>query len=131
MSRIINEIKKLNDVLSLGPVSHEAIINAEEKLGLHFTKEYSEYTAAFGAVSVNGTEYTGAVDPVNLNVVDITKSARSITDNVPDDWYVVMDPHIDGIIIWQNKQGEIYQTAPNTKHKKIADSLADYIIANS
>ena len=46
---------------------------------------------------------------------------------VPDDWYVLENAGIDGIIIWQDKTGRIYQTMPNGQKEYIADSLAEYL----
>ena len=41
--------------------------------------------------------------------------------------YVIENTCVDGIIIWQDTIGSIYQTQPNLKPKKIADSLAEYV----
>ena len=46
---------------------------------------------------------------------------------VPDDWYVVENAGIDGIIIWQDKTGRIYQSMPNGQKEYIANSLAEYL----
>ena len=46
---------------------------------------------------------------------------------VPDDRYVVENAGVDGIIIWQDKMGRIYQTMPNGQKEYIADSLVEYL----
>ena len=130
MSRIVSEIKKMEGVLSLNPAKSDIISSAENQLDLKFSDEYKEYTSTYGAISINGTEYTGVVDDINLNVVMVTRSARAITTNIPIDWYVVMDSHIDGIIIWQNHNGIIYQTEPHKEPQKVSDTLLDYILSN-
>jgi len=34
----------------------------------------------------------------------------------------------DGIVIWQNPDGSVYQVSPHSKANKIANSLVEYII---
>ena len=41
--------------------------------------------------------------------------------------YVIENTCVDGIIIWQDTKGDIYQTQPNMEPKKIADSMAEYV----
>ena len=36
-----------------------------------------------------------------------------------------------GIIIWQDENGIIYESSPNNKEKKIANSLYDYIVSKN
>ena len=56
----------------------------------------------------------------------MTQSAKRIHET-ENDWYVVEQTNIDGIIIWQASNGTVYQTAPNAKPKKLCESLAEYI----
>ena len=42
--------------------------------------------------------------------------------------YVVENLGIDGILILQNERGEVFEISPNTKPKKIYNSLADYLL---
>lgn len=44
-----------------------------------------------------------------------------------DTMYVIENTGVDGIMIWQDTKGKIYQTKPESKPKKIVDSLAEYI----
>ena len=127
MDSIVEMLHKCEGLLSLGKVESSDIEKAETELSVSFAPEYREYTSSFGAVSLGGKEYTGAVKPANLNVVGVTKSARSITPSAKANWYVVMDPHFDGVIIWQDGEGKIYQTAPGTVPKEVAKSLAEYM----
>lgn len=102
------------------------IEQAEMTLGLKFAPDFRECLLEFGAVSIGGHELTGfSVDP-NLDVVKVTQNNREKT-NVGKNLYVIEEAHIDGIVIWQDSDGTIYQTAPYTKTRKIANSLAEYI----
>ena len=42
-------------------------------------------------------------------------------------WYVLEQANIDGIVLWQDKEGNVYQTMPSSVPKKICGSLAEYI----
>lgn len=103
------------------------IIDAETKLSVSFSKEYKHYLSSVGFAIYEGHELTGICKAKRLNVVDVTLSERNITPDVPADWYVIEQLNIDGIVIWQSTTGAIYQTSPNTKPKKICDSLIEYI----
>ena len=129
MAGIVDTIRSFDGLLSLGPVEASEIEKAEAELSVSFAPEYIEYTSAFGAVSFGGKEFTGAVEPPSLNVVAVTKAARDITPAAQSDWYVVMDPHFDGIIIWQDNKGQIFQTEPGREPKKVAESLMQYMIS--
>ncbi len=127
MSNIVNVIRGFDGLHYLGVVDDADIKKAESELAVRFSPEYKEYTSVFGAVTFGGAEYTGAVKPTHLSVVDVTRSARKITPSAKPEWYVVMDPHFDGIIIWQDESGNIYQTEPAKAPKKIAESLEEYM----
>ena len=127
MIGITDTIQRFDGLRSLGAVCASDIEKAEKELAVSFSPEYKEYTAAFGAVSFGGREFTGVVKPVSLDVVVVTKAARSITPDAKPDWYIVMDPHFDGIMIWQSGEGCIYQTEPGKEPRKIAESLEAYM----
>ncbi len=61
-----------------------------------------------------------------MRVVDVTIESREL-NSVPNNWYVIEDAHIDGVLIWQDETGAVYQTSPGGKQKKIADSLAEFM----
>ena len=109
----------------------DLIIIAETKLNLKFSKEYNNYLRKYGAVILDNHEITGICDIPRLNVINVTKEERKYNPFVPDDWYVIEQANIDGIVIWQNQVGEIYQTFPNGTIIKIADSLCDYILLSN
>lgn len=128
MSSIVDTIQSFDGLLSLNRVNNEEIEKAESVLSVSFAPEYKDYTSAFGAVAYGGKEFTGVVQPAHLNVIKVTEAARKITPEAGSDWYVVTDPHFDGIIIWQDKDGIIYQTEPGKKPEKVSESLEEYMM---
>lgn len=124
----IVEILKSKELLNeCKSVSDDKLKEAERELSLRFSEEYIKYVLELGFAVYEDHELTGICKAKRLNVVDVTKTEREITPDIPDDWYVVEQLNIEGIVIWQSTTGEIYQTAPNTKPKKIYDSLSEYI----
>lgn len=106
--------------------SNEEITAVENVLGLRFAQDYREYVATFGAASFAGHELTGICKSDRLNVVTVTMEERN-NMVVPADWYVLEQANIDGIVVWQNSAGAVYQTVPNMNPKKLCESLAEYI----
>ncbi len=43
--------------------------------------------------------------------------------------YLVENLAINGIIIWQDESGKIFEGMPSRKTEKLADSLGDYILS--
>lgn len=127
MSRIIETIKKLPELLTLKPVDIEEIENIEIELALRLAEEYKEYLQTFGAVMADNVELTGATKSQNRNVVSVTQREWKANPLIPHTMYVVENVGIDGIIIWQDTSGNIYQSMPNCQAEKIAGSLADYL----
>lgn len=101
------------------------IAHAETELGVAFAKDYREYLAAFGVASANGHEFTGLSVSKRLNVVYVTSEERTYHER-PDNWYVVEDTNIDGIIIWQSSSGEVFLCQGTRTPQKIAYSLSEY-----
>ena len=108
-------------------VSEEQIASAEIALARRFADDYREYLAHMGIATANGHEFTGICNSKRLNVVDVTLSERSIHPDIPQDWYVLEEANIDGIVIWQSSTGEIFQTQPGRETIKLADSICDYL----
>lgn len=124
---IVELINSKEDLLSLKPLPADMINKAEKELGLKFNDEYIEYVKNFGAVVFEGHEITGVCEANRLNVVKVTEEERKYNNFVPNDWYVIESLGIDGVVVWQNENGEIYQTIPNGNIEKIYDSLYEYI----
>lgn len=127
MSKIIDIVNSLPELLSTGAADGEAIKSAEKELNLKFASEYKEYLGEFGSVLADDIEITGIAKSKNRNVVAVTLREWELNPQVEHNLYVVENLGIDGIIIWQDESGRVYESTPNNKPKKIADSLADYI----
>lgn len=127
MSKIVEIINNLPDLLPLKPATDIDIKDAEIQLRVSFNEEYREYLLAFGAIMADGIELTGIAKSAHRNVVNLTKQERELNPKIPNNMYVVENTGVDGIIIWQDTNGGIYQSSPNVEPKIIADSLSDYI----
>ena len=127
MSEIIEVMRyKPNFYIEQG-ASATWIEQAEKSLGLKFASDYKECLREFGAVSFEGHEFTGFSTDRNLDVVEVTQ--RNWKKNKAcANLYVIEEAHIDGIVIWQDADGVIYEAIPNSKVKKIANSLCEYIL---
>lgn len=108
-------------------VTENQIKKSETLLNLEFSDEYKEYLSAFGAASIYGHEFTGICDTERLNVVTVTNEEKGFNPFVPQEFYVVEQLNIDGIVIWQSKEGALYQSIPNGAFEKICESLVEYI----
>lgn len=127
MTNIIETIEKLPNLLPLKSASDDAITKAENDLKLSFSEEYKEYLARFGAIIADGIEMTGIAKSEYRNVVNVTLQGWKLNKNVPKNLYVVEDTRVDGIIIWQDSNGLIYKSLPNSEIEKINDSLVEYL----
>lgn len=127
MNNIVEIMSQLKTFTKRKSVDEKKIISSEKQLGVVFADEYFSYVKAFGTVSYYGHELTGICASPRLNVVDVTINERANNPDVPNDWYVIEQANIDGIVIWQNSKGEIYQTQPCRDSIKIANSIVEYI----
>ena len=126
MKNILETLKAKEDFYCIGPVDEKDIVEAEKQLCLKFSKDYKACLEEFGVFSVNAHEITGINLSKRVNVVDVTMQEREIT-NVPKEWYVIEQAHIDGIVVWQDENGVVYQSQPNKEIVKIANSLLEYL----
>lgn len=127
MSKIVEIINNLPDLLPLKPATDIDIKDAEIQLRVSFNEEYREYLLAFGAIMADGIELTGIAKSAHRNVVNQTKQERELNPKIPNNMYVVENTGVDGIVIWQETNGGIYQSSPNVEPKKVADSLLEYL----
>lgn len=127
MSKIVETIQNLENLTPLKPASIEDIENVEIELALHLAKDYKEYLLNFGAIMANDIELTGIAKSKNRNVVEVTKREWNLNRKIKHNLYVVENIGIDGIIIWQDSSGSIYESRPNSEAKKIANNLLEYI----
>lgn len=127
MSIIVDAIKSMPDYIGSNGRTDEEIKQAEKELGVSFAKDYRKYLEAIGLACFDGRELTGLTKTARLDVVSVTKEQREKFGKSTSSWYVVEEANIYGIVIWQSSDGTVYEAAPNSKAKKIADSLAEYI----
>lgn len=102
---------------------------AEKALGIKFAADYRELLVHLGQFDIGNHEYTGVEFDNYLNIVVATQDERAFTYSSTKDMYVIEYLGFDGIVIWQNSRGEIFQTIPNNevKPEKIYDSFQEYI----
>lgn len=109
------------------PATQGQIEYAESELGLMFSKEYREYLAEFGCVSIYGHEFTGICKSARLDVINVTSEQKALDRNIPCDWYVIEETNVDGITVWQDSKGVVYAKAPNDIPYVITNSFSEYI----
>ncbi len=122
---IVELLKEKEDTYFGKGSSKKEIEKAEKKLGLKFNAEYKEYLSEFGTALYDGHELTGISQSKRINVVDVTLEEKK--EGYPKDIYVIEETGIEGIIIWQTSNGEIYYSSPSCELTKYCDSLHEYI----
>lgn len=127
MSKIIDAIEKLEKILPLKPATEEDVKNVETALELSLANDYKEYVCTYGAILADKVELTGIAKSKNRNVVQVTKKEWELNDKIEHNLYVIENIGIDGLIIWQDGSGKIYESRPNHRATKIANSLAEYL----
>lgn len=127
MSKIIDVINGLENLLPLKPALIEDVENIEIELALPLAEEYKEYLLKYGAIMADDVELTGVAKSKNRDVVQVTQREWMSNSKIKHNLYVVENIGIEGIIIWQDGSGKIYESSPNNGAKQIADSLAEYL----
>ena len=127
MSAITEKLQMMKAFKARTPATNEQVQTAEIYLGLSFAREYKEYLLEFGCASIYGHEFTGICKAARLDVVSVTTEQKNCFGDIPNDWYVIEETNIDGIVIWQNAKGDVFSKAPNAKPEKIAKSFSDYV----
>ena len=125
--RLVDTIKLMPNYIGSNGRTEKEIDKAEKVLGISFAKDYREYLKEIGLACFDGHELTGLTKTDRLNVVSVTRQHREQIGRDVSSWYVIEEAGIDGIVLWQSSDGTVYETAPNSKSKKIAKSLAEYI----
>ena len=129
MSKIIDVISNLENLLLLIPASMQDVENVEIELALPLSQEYKEYLLEFGAIIADDVELTGIAKSKNRDVIQVTKREWAANNKIKHDLYVVENVGIDGIIIWQDGSGKVYESRPNCGATKIANSLVEYLLS--
>ena len=127
MRNFVDQLSKSKSFHSGKGVTQDVIEAAEEELNLMFSDEYKKYVLMYGKASIYGHEFTGLGIKGPLNVVEATKYQRSKNPNIPGDYYIVEELHIDDMAIWQNRSGEVFQSYGDGTYEKMFDSLSDLI----
>lgn len=106
------------------------VTEAEKKLEVSFAYEYRQLISAFGNFEISLHEFTGVEFEHFLNIVIVTLNNRQYTHPDTQSMYVIEELGFDGIVIWQNTKGEIFQTIPNdtVKPEKIYSSFEEYLL---
>ena len=126
MASFVNKIKLCEDYMALGGVSEHDVQKAEELLGLKFADDYRNYLIECGIATADGHEFTGIGKSKRLDVITNTLNKRSNNSQILSNMYVIEVVGIDGIVIWQDSEGYIYQSMKDGEFRKIADTLESY-----
>ena len=127
---IVNIIQSQNGLVHGKPATPKMIEDAEKTLSVYFAEDYKQYVKEFGVATFEGHNLTGISPGYRLDVTVMTNDLREIYPSVPQDCYVIEDAYIDGIVIWQNQKGVIFQATLDSYPIRIANSLAEYIQDN-
>lgn len=127
MTSFVNKIKLYEDYMALGGVSEYDVKKAEELLGLKFADDYRNYLIECGIATADGHEFTGIGKSKRLDVITNTLNKRSNNSQILSNMYVIEIVGIDGLVIWQDSEGYIYQSMKDGEFRKIADTLESYL----
>ena len=126
---VINLLGESDELLSIGEMEYSKIVQASEKIGVEFAKDFVEYTHNFGAISVGGMEICGIIDDAPyLSTVDRTLEMRGLFSDFPMDCYVIESVGIDNAVMVQKSDGKIYQFLHEHDLMLAADSLSEYLL---
>lgn len=127
MKKLTDIIKEYEDFTAVGGASNEQIKEAEEELGLKFSKEYKEFLKEYGAACANGHEFFGLCESKRLNIIDATLKAKKKNKSISDELYLIEDVGIDKILTWQNADGKLFQSVGKGNPEPLKMHLAEYV----
>ena len=87
MSKIIDVINNLENLLPLKPASVEAVENVEIELALPLAGEYKEYLLKYGAIMADDVELTGIAKSKNRDVVQVTQREWAANTKIKHNLY--------------------------------------------
>ena len=125
---VINSLGESDELLSIGEMEYSKIVQASEKIGVEFAKDFVEYTHNFGAISVGGIELCGIDEDPECSTVDRTLDMRELFSDFPMDCYVIESVGIDNAVMVQKSDGKIYQFLHGHNLMLAADSLSEYLL---
>ncbi|MBR4334696.1 MAG: SMI1/KNR4 family protein [Clostridia bacterium] len=123
----LETIENENLLKSVNGAPDEEIQKIEKNMGVIFASDYREFLSKIGACIINGHEIVGICEFSDMCVENVTSIVRQQEKIIPAGLYVVENANIDGIVIWQDSTGTIYQTSPGKQPTRICDSLEEYI----
>ena len=127
MKKFKDIVKDYEDFTAVGGAQDEQIKNAEEELGLKFSKEYKDFLKEHGAACANGHEFLGICESKRLNIIDATLKAKKKNETVSNDLYLIEDVGIDKILTWQNADGKLFQTVGKGAPEFLEINLTEYV----
>ena len=127
MKKFKDIVKDYEDFTAVGGAQDEQIKNAEEELGLKFSKEYKDFLKEHGAACANGHEFLGICESKRLNIIDATLKAKKKNETVSNDLYLIEDVGIDKILTWQNADGKLFQTVGKGAPELLEINLTEYV----
>jgi len=130
MTKIVSIIEKFPALKSFASPANDAMIEkAEKELNLKFANEYREYVSTYGAIWSENITVSGIIDgDRDFGVVELTSRLRSYyAPQIPNNFYVIEEVGVDGLVIWQDETSAIYQSIPGSNTIKIYDNLSDFL----
>lgn len=122
-----NIYKKLEEKFKLyntKGASNELINEAEKQLNLRLPDDYKEYLSEFGAISFGSTELTGLNIDSYANVVSVTLKEAQRNKLFPKDSIVLENTGMEGLLILQKENGEVYEWLDGEKKNTYVDLAA-------
>lgn len=109
----------------------ERVERAEQQLAVQFAADYRDLLISFGQFSLGAYDFTGVLLDNELSVVSATQEEREWTHPDTQGMYVIAYLYVDGIVIWQDSQGAVYQTIPDKSlaPERLYSSFVDYVKA--
>lgn len=127
MKNVAEQIRQMPNPLFGKGCTMEEIHSAEELLELSFADDYRQYLLDVGIAAAGGREFTGIGSELRTHVVAVTECNRNCGSETLKTMYVVEEAGYDGIVAWQNSNGEIFENIFGSEPLKVADSFAEYL----
>jgi len=126
MQELVMKIKEKFTLYQTTGASDELIEEAQRQLHRKFADSYKEYLSLFGAISFGSTELTGLNVDSHANVVSVTLKEAQINRSFPKDAIVLENPGIEGVLILQESDGQVYEWK-NGKRGATFSNLKEYL----
>mgnify|MGYP003482438316 CR=1 FL=1 len=125
---VINLLGESDELLSIGEMEYSKIVQASEKIGVVFAKDFVAYVQRFVSISVGSIELCGIDEDPECSTVDRTLEMRDLFSDFPMDCYVIESVGIDNAVMVQKSDGKIYQFLHGHDLLFAADSLSEYLL---